>query len=329
MLSWIARVVGTGLIALALADIYVTTIAAASGGGPVTRVLSRALWVGRMRVPARNRHQSMQRMGHAILVVVIITWLAMIWGGFALLFLSEPASVIDGTTKEPAGVVAKLGYATGGLAGAGAAYVAGSGGWVLLNNLAAVIGLTWAALTLTYLFQVVTAASHERALALRILGIADDPVSMAAVGSGQPALGPLGEHLSATAQGVALMARYHQTLPVLTYFHVGERRAAIEVAICVLDEALTILAVSDPDTQAIRRPMRVAVGEFLRTSEAWESASVPATPDPERLSQEGVTVNPAELDEHLTQNTERRRKLHAIAQQRNWDWDTDISRRSP
>lgn len=328
LLSWVARVGGVALVVMALADIYVTTIAAGGGGGPVTRVLSRGLWRAREGLPARDRHRSMQRIGHVILVVVVVAWLLLIWGGFTLLFLSEPGSVIDGTSKEPAGVVAKLGYATGGLAGAGAAYVAGSGGWVLINNLAAVTGLTWAALTLTYLFQVVTAASHGRALALRILGIAEDPVTMAAIGSGRPGLGPLGQHLSTTAQDVALMARYHQALPVLTYFHVGERRAAIEVAVCVMDEALTVLAVSDPDTEAVRRPMRIAIGEFLRTCDIWEDVSAPAAPDWERLAEEGVTIDPSGLEEEVRANTDRRRQLHALAKQRAWDWDTDVSPRS-
>lgn len=328
LLSWVARLGGVALVVVALADIYVTTIAAAGGGGPVTRVLSQGLWRARKRLPARDRHRSMQRIGHVILVAVVLTWLVLIWGGFTLLFLSEPASVIDGTTKQPAGVVAKLGYATGGLAGAGAAYLAGSGGWVLLNNLAAVTGLTWAALTLTYLFQVVTAASHGRALALRILGIAEDPVTMAAVGSGRRGLGPLGQHLSTTAQDVALMARYHQALPVLTYFHVSERRAAIEIAICVMDEALTVLAASDPDTEAVRRPMRIAIGEFLRTSDLWEDVPVPPAPDWQRLREAGVTVDRSQVEEETRASSDRRRKLHALAKQRAWDWDTDVSRPS-
>ncbi|MBW3665253.1 MAG: hypothetical protein KY469_19335 [Actinobacteria bacterium] len=323
-------VIGAGLIGLALFDVYVTTIAAAAGGGPFTRGLSVAIARLATGLPHRDIHRRLQRSGHVVLVAVVIGWLVLIWGGFVLLFLSDPSSVMNSTTTQNAGIVAKLAYAAGALAGAGAGYVATSGGWEFVNNAAALIGLSWAALTLTYLFQVVTAASKRRALAIRILGVADDPVAMAAAGAGEPDLGLLGQHLTTLAEEVALVARYHHALPVLPYFHTVERHAAIEVAVAVVDEALTILHARDGGVPtAAVGPMRAAIGELLGSVRLTEEHRDPPLPATERLDAEGVTVDPAELRAHADELSTRRRRLRALVEDRGWDWSADVLRTPP
>lgn len=278
-----------------------------------------------MVLPHRDVHARLQLSGHLILVAVVLGWLLLIWGGFALLFASDPASVVDGTTSRPTDVVTKLAYAAGALAGAGAGYVSSSGGWQFANNLAALAGLTWAALTLTYLFQVVTAASQRRAMSIRVLGISDDPVAMAAVGPGRPDLGLLGQHLITLAEEVALIARYHHALPVLVYFHVGERDAAIEVAVAVLDEALTLEAVGD-HTPAATGPMRAAIGELLASVDVGDDVGEPPPAAGSRLAAFGLPLSEQELAAAVDHLSHRRRKLRAFVQDRGWDWSRDVLR---
>lgn len=327
-MSLVAVVVGVGLVALALVDVYVTTIAAAAGGGPFTRAVSAGVRRTALALPHRDVHRRLQRSGHAVLLTVVFGWLLLIWGGFALLFLSDPNSVMNSSTVEPADVVAKLAYAAGALAGAGAGYVATSGGWEFINNLAALVGLTWAALTLTYLLQVVTAASKRRAMAVRILGIADDPVTMAAAGAADRELGLLGQHLTALAEEVALVARYHHALPVLSYFHVGERHASVEIAVAVLDEALTVLEARDGGVpHAAVGPMRAAIGELLDTLPSPDGAPPPVPADSE-LERAGLQLDPDRLARYAEQLSERRRRLRWLVEGRGWDWSADVLVRS-
>lgn len=326
MPSWIWWAAGALLIATALVDLYLTAIAAAGGGGPVTRLLSWSLWRAAVAVPFGSVHRRLQGAGHLILIAVVLAWLVLIWSGFALWFLSEPASVISSTSKQPAGLVAKLAFTAGALAGAGAGFVASSGGWEALNNLAAILGLSWATLTLTYLLQVVTAASQRRALALRILGIADDPVAMAAIGAGRDDLGQLGQHLTNITQDVALMARYHEALPTLRHFHTGRRLDAIEIGLAVLDEALTILAAAHRGLPPVARPMRTAIHEFLRTTNEHVDAPAPEPPPLARLRESGIDVGEERLHRATEAVTDHRRALHALLRQRGWSWEADVLR---
>lgn len=116
-----------------------------------------------------GRHGVRELFGYGILVGIVLSWVGTLWLGLTLAFLSDPNAVVDASTQQPASSIARAGYAMGALAGAGASYVAGNGWWVLLNNAGAVLGLGAVTLTLTYLFQVVSATSHKRALALQIL----------------------------------------------------------------------------------------------------------------------------------------------------------------
>lgn len=49
------------------------------------------------------------------------------------------------------------------------------------------------------------------------------------------------------------MARYHLALPILHCLHLGRRSASIEIALAVLDEAVTIIEAVD-DGQHGRSP---------------------------------------------------------------------------
>ncbi len=319
---WPLFAAGMLLIALAVFDMLWTVVATARGAGPFTRVLTRGLWrLGANR--ARGRHTLLEFLGYASLVGVVLAWVAAMWGGLTLAFLADSAAVLDASSQQPASAVARAGYAMGGLAGAGAAYVAGSGGWVLLNNAASVLGLALVTLTLAYLFQVVTATLHKRALALRIFGIAETPAEMANLGLGQRQLGALGSHLVSLSEDVAQLARSNLVLPVLNYMHVGKRNAAIEVALAVLDDALTIVEGAEPrDSRGITGPVRLAIDEFLDTAPI-DGAHSQDPPMPQLacvVSAEAGAPDQQCFRDAFARQRRRRVRLEALLEQNGWQW---------
>lgn len=317
---------GMLLIALAMTDMIWTVVASARGSGPFTHLFAVGVYdlAGRW---ARDRHRLLEVLGYGILVGIVLSWVIAVWLGLTLAFLSDPGAVVDASTQQPASWIARAGYAMGALAGAGASYVAGNGWWVLLNNAGAVLGLAVVTLTLTYLFQVVSATSHNRALALQILGIADRPAALARLGLGQPQLGVLGSHLLNLSADVALLARYHLVLPVLDYLHFGKRTASVEVALAVLDDALTIVETAAPrECCGVCRPVRQAIDEYLETA-PLAAGDVEPPPLPDLAGLAGTHLDLPDLQrlrDAFARQAGRRSQLRALVERNGWQWQRDV-----
>jgi hypothetical protein len=326
---WPLFAAGMLLIALAVVDVVWTVVASARGSGPFTHLFALTMWklLGRR---GGSSHRALEFLGYGILLGIVLSWVASLWLGLTLAFLSDPDAVLGASSQQPASAVARAGYAMGSLAGAGAAYIAGSGGWVLLNNAGAVLGLGVVTLTLTYLFQVVGATSHKRALALQILGIADTPAALARIGLGRPQLGVLGSQLMNLSSDVALLARYHLVLPVLDYLHFGQRTAEIEVALAVLDDTLTIVETAAPqDCRGITPPLRQAIREYLDTAPlAGSHVETPPMPDLGELADLDVPDQQC-FQQAFDGNAQRRRQLRGLVERSGWQWQPDTTPAGP
>jgi hypothetical protein len=327
MESWPLFAAGMLLLVLAVFDILWTVVASARGSGPFTHRFSLVAWQLGKRW-ASDRHGRLEFVGYTTLLGIVLFWVATLWLGLTLAFLSDVGAVVQASSQQPAGWIARAGYAMGALAGAGAAYVAGSGPWVLLNNTGAVLGLGAVTLTITYLLQVVSATSQQRALALQVLGIADTPVALARLGLGQPQLGVLGTHLNHLSSDVALLARNHLVLPVLDYLHFGKRTAAVEVALAVLEDALTIVETADPEhSRGLTGPVRLAITEYLETTPlARGKAEPPPVPDLAELAE----AEPGSPDRQcfadaFADRAEQRTRLAYLLEQNGWSWRRDVN----
>lgn len=324
--AWPLFAVGMLFIALAMVDIVWTVVASARGSGPFTHFFAVGVWklAGRW---AQGRHGLLELFGYAILVGIVLSWVGALWLGLTLAFLSDASAVVDASTQQPASWIARAGYAMGALAGAGASYVAGNGWWVLLNNAGAVLGLSAVTLTITYLFQVVSATSHKRALALQILGIADTPAALARLGLGQPQLGVLGNHLMNLSADLALLARYHLVLPVLDYLHFGKRTASVEVAIAVLDDTLTIVETAAPEEcRGLTPPLRRAIDEYLETAPLATGVEIPPVPDLNELADAELDLPDRQcLQDAFARQADRRSRLRGLVERSGWQWQGDVA----
>lgn len=325
MEAWPLFVVGVAVLAITLLDLLWTVIAEARGSGPVTGLVTEGLWRWGTRHGPDGSHFRLELIGYFAVVAVLVVWVVGLWAGLSLAFLSDPDAVLT-TAQQPASALARAGYAAGALAGAGAAYLAGSGGWVLLNNSAAVLGLTVATLSVTYLFQVVTATTHERALSTWILGLGDCPLCIAQRGIGRSQLGSLGQHLTGLAQPLAQVSRFHLALPVVTYMHPPQRVAAIEVSVAMLDETLTILKAADQDEPGLTRPVRQAIDVYLRTVYIPRGGTrpPPAPPLDALFSDAPGGPHPQHAHEVFAKAEERRARSREVLEKTAWHWERDI-----
>lgn len=320
---------GTLLVGGVLVDVVWTTIGVGSGRGPLSDRVAHAVWrVGRV---GRAGHRRLHVVGVLVAVGIPAVWVLLTWAGFALMFLSDDDAVLVAASAEPTTALGRIAYAAGGLAGAGASLVAGTETWELVNNVSALVGLVLLTLSLTYLFQVVTAVASERAALSRLasLGPAPEEAVRRALRTGD--LGTLPWQLATTADAVSLAAQQHLSLPLLQFFHSPDPSASSSLNLARFDEVLNLLEHGlerslSPTVAAGRQ----AVDDFLGTLRLGDpSPDVPPLPSLSPLR--GLSDDVADDDAFtaaMAAEDHRRRRLHAFVEQDSWTWD-DVSSPRP
>lgn len=268
MLRFLLLPAGLVLVGLVLVDLLWTTLSAAGGAGPVTARTSTLAWrlvKGRPR-KAEGRRAS----GVTVVVAVLVSWIALLWAGWALAFSASDQAVVASTGGQAASVVARayfVGYTVFTLGNGD--FKPGGPVWQIATVAATGSGLVLITLAITYLVPVTGAATTRRSLAGYIASLGPTPEQIVARSwNGRDFHGLVG-HLETLAVQIHEAGQRHLTYPVLHFFGSSDRRTAAPVAIAVLHEALTLLrwgvAAGARPPEIALEPARAAVGSFLDT----------------------------------------------------------------
>ena len=203
-MAFLSTVVGLAIVALALVDLLWTTIAAGSGGGPLTRRLGAVLWRGALALHARRPgHGLLASAGPVIVFSLFLSWVATVLAGWCLVFLSTEDAVRESSTGLAADVVDRI-YFTGYTVftlGIGD-YRPGDGVWQLLTVAATGTGLVLVTVGITYLVGVASAVTERRQLASSIAALGDNAESILVRAWNGRDFGALRDHLvSLTCSG--------------------------------------------------------------------------------------------------------------------------------
>lgn len=307
---------GVALLAVTLADVVGTTLVFTNAGGPLTRHLTRALWL-----LAPRRAKLARFAGPAILLAIVVTWLGLSWLAWLLIFLGSPDAVVDAQTRAPADLASRLYFAGFSLFTLGVGDVVPNGGlWQILSVVSAGQGFFVITLSITYILPVVTSVTERRQLASQLHLLGESPAAVLVRHWNGDDFGPLEDRLSGLLPPLVLLEQRHFTYPVMHYFVERDRRVAIEPNVVVLDEALTLLAFGlggglGP-SPAVVEDLRGAVGHYLDTALGEPSrapARAPPAPSLEPLRRAGLPVaSEAEFASALKRVSERRARLGAL-----------------
>lgn len=316
---------GALLVIGVLADVVWTTIGVGSGRGPLSDRVAHLVWrAGRV---GRAGHRRLQVLGVVVAIAVPAAWVVLTWLGFALLFLSDDDAVLVAVSQEPTTALGRVAYAAGGLAGAGAALVAGTETWALVTNVSALVGLGLLTLSLTYLFQVVSAVAAERSALSRLASLGPSPAETVRAALQGEDLGTLPWQLTTTADAVSRAAQQHLALPLLQFFHSPDASASTSLNLARFNEVLDLL---EHGLQRSLAPTvsagRQAVDGFLATLRLGDpSPEAPPLPplDPLREVADDVVDDDA-FATAMAAEEPRRERLHAFLAQDGWTWD-DVS----
>lgn len=105
--------VGLVLLVATLVDVVWTAVAAGSGAGPLSSRLSRGLWLAALRLNSRVAAPTVLTAAGVIIVLcVLLTWIALVLGGWLLIFFSSDGAVGAATSGVPGDVTDRV-YFTG------------------------------------------------------------------------------------------------------------------------------------------------------------------------------------------------------------------------
>lgn len=326
-MEWLVLALGVVLISIAMWDALVTTLAVSNSAGPLSGRVTHALWSVALRV---GGERILQALGLALTLLVLGLWLALLWGGWSLVFSADPRAVVVTATGEPVGFWDRVYFAGYTLFTLGNGDLRADGAvWKVVTVLALLNGLGLATLGITYLVPVATAASERRRLASTISALGDRPDDVLTRAWNGQDFGFLPQHLVALGPEIDLLAQRHLTYPVLHFFHSRESHAAAAVTICRIDEALTLLRAGVAEAAAVDGsavdPLRNSVTRFLDT---LRSAYISPAPDPpplpslDALRTAGIpTVDEDRFRAQLQQWEERRRVLAGFVHNDGWAWE--------
>ena len=320
---------GALLVAVAVADAVVTTLSAGNGGGPLTSRLARLTWTV-LRALARGRGESrlLSFAGTAVLLVTVVTWVVLLWAGWALIFASTDAAVVDSTTSAPASVAARIYYAGFVVFTLGVGdFVPGTGTWQIATAAASFLGLFLITLSITYLVSVVSAAVTRRQLARSVHLSGETGADIVLTHWTGEQVSSQFDSLAQTLTAQILQTtQQHLAYPVLHHFHAADETSSAPRALAALDDALLLLS-EGIDEQA--RPSGDTLARLRRAIEHY-TATVhsgghqpqdPPLPSLAPLRDAGVPVVDDEAfacgyDAHA----ERRQHLDALVRADAWTW---------
>lgn len=282
MLRLLLLPVGLVLVGLVLVDLLWTTLAASAGAGPMTARTSALAWRV-VRGPGPQAGNTAGReTGVAVVIFVLVSWIALLYLGWLLVFNAADRAVVATTTERPADVAGRsyfVGYTVFTLGNGD--FKPGGSLWQTATVTATGTGLVLISLAITYLVPVIGAATDRRTLAGYIASLGESPQAIVLRSWNGSDLRALAPHLQALAPRIHEAGQRHLTYPVLHFFGTSDPRTSAPVAIAVLHEALS-LARSGIVPEARLDPITVepaweALGSFLDT---LAGAFISPAPDP-------------------------------------------------
>ncbi|MGY2064551.1 ion channel [Blastococcus sp. SYSU DS0619] len=332
MTGWWWDVLGLAIVAFAVVDEVRTTLAVASGPGPLTRLITDGVW-RLARRPAVADAAPVRFIGGPGVVVIAATvgaWFSLLWLGWSLVFLGDEEAVVGSSSGAPASVWERFyfaGYSVATLGNGG--YQPAGAGFQLATMAAALTGMLLITLGVSYLTSVISAVVGKRSFASQVTGFGGSGAEMAAglavPGSAVPAVVSLSS-LSAT---LSTLAQQHRAYPLLHAYRPRAAELGTAPAVAVLLDATLVLSSSaDPADRlpaGLRRSVVSAVQQYVTHAPAAGGGRSPAAPalDPAEIGRAGLEVDSAQLARQTAAYAEVRDELSRRIGAAGYRWPGD------
>ena len=336
-------VLGAAVVAGVLGDILWSTLTF-PGAGPLGRWVLDPL--GRRLSSKKAPRWVGENVTVLLLVAGILSWTAVTWFGWTLVFCGADDAVLTSPGREPAGVADRIYFAGFSMTTLGTGdYLAGGAGWRLAGVLASLNGFVAVSLLVAYLMAVVAAVHERRAIGAGVGHLGPAPVELVAAGA-KDDFAFLSDRLAALTARLELLVQQTDAFPILGHDREGDPTESFTLGVAALGETAVLLGrgvseadrppavVTDPLRQAVLRTVRRlgrAGDDTNRDGGGTDGrrADAPDPPPPDladlarQLEPHGMTVAPDAAAVYAEDDDVRefRRTLHAWVRRSDRTWD--------
>lgn len=326
-------ILGVLIVGAVVSDFAVTAFVP-TGEGRITAFVGRLCFRTLMFLAGKKgNHRALNYIGLCCILITISTWTFLLWTGFSCIYISDPNSVLVGTSKAPTDTFEKIyhvGYTLSTL-GIGD-YVPGNNFWRIFTSFVSFIGLVTVTMSITYLVPVISNAIQKRSLSLQISSLGETPEQIVINGFNGKDFSDLNNILSDLSAGIFLYTQNHVAYPILHHMHSNNPSENVVLKLVALDEALTIFLYHIPEEQRPNlievQSVRRAITAYLKTITYMDPApEAPPRPRFEMIEEfTGIQlkrIQPPEVEELYQALDKRRKLLYADLQNDGWQW-TDM-----
>ncbi len=330
-MNYLLLALGVFLVATALYDFSVTAFIPTREGRIAKKVGKFSYHILFLLAGKDGKNRILNYLGLVIIFAVCLTWVLLTWTGLAMVFIADPKSVINSTTKIYADVWEKIYYTGFTISTLGTGdFVAHTDGWRIVTAFAALMGLILITMSITYLVPVISNAIQKRALSLHIAALGESPEQMVINSFDGENFKSISSHFANLANMIFRYAQNHLAYPILHYMHNANPDENIILQIASLDEALNIFLFHLPeekrptyiDLQLIRR----SITAYLQTLGDEDIAEKsPPAPNLDTIRQHTgvllVNADPYSLEKVYGSLSRRRKLLYGNLLNDGWQWE--------
>lgn len=305
-------IAGLLLLTAGMIDFLWTTLWLESGAGPITRCLSAWLWKGCRKISG-DHAKVLSMAGPLLLCLTLVIWISLFWGGWVLIYSSDPHSLMETQSKEPASWSDRI-YFSGYVM-----FTLGNGD-LAPNKLVTIIetaqGLLTITFSVTYLISVLSAVNQKRSFAQSILSLGHDGTEIVHNAWNGKDFHDIDFLLAAASSELGKLTAQHNAFPILHFYHSTQHQESSIIAVAVLDEALTIFKYGIPEqyqpNQLHIKEARSSIKNYLdtvHTAYIHPAEQAPPEPDISKLQQSGIPALSKQTFQVAVSSIKERRQL--------------------
>lgn len=318
---------GLGITLITIYDM-VYTILSPKGAGFIADRISRGIWRINLKMTGSDGfNKYLAYVGPLLLLIIVLTWIILLWLGNTLIVYSDPYSLWSSTKNTYIDGFSESAYFTAYVLSSmgNGDYTPASDWWMFYTGFISYTGVVFISLGISFLIPVIEAITLKRKISLKIYNLGESPKDIIN-NYKQKGFKQLTEELKSLETLLIAVSQNHLAYPIIHYFHSEKLHEALPIQIASLDEALSIIIYEIDeekleDLKTVERSYKALTYYLSTLASAFihPEDDEPVRPDTDDLSD---LKHGKEIDKELKSKLSLRRKLLlAYLQNDGWEWD--------